>query len=127
MKSMRIWLFAILFMVTGSAMAYEIGERVQCNWKGGGKFYPGRVADKEGFKLYIQYDDGDKEYTKQSMCQPLMGPSGGMMEGSPVSCRWKNGGTWYPGVIARKTGEHVFIHYSDGDKENTTLSKCRPR
>jgi len=41
-----------------------------------------------------------------------------------VSCRWKNGSTWYPGVIVEKTGRQVFIHYNDGDKEHTTIDKC---
>jgi len=42
-----------------------------------------------------------------------------------VECRWKNGSTWYPGVIAEKTGKQIFIHYNDGDKEHTTTNKCR--
>lgn len=42
-----------------------------------------------------------------------------------VECRWKNGSTWYPGVIAEKTGKQVFIRYDDGDKEHTTIGKCR--
>lgn len=44
-----------------------------------------------------------------------------------VECRWKNGSTWYQGVIAEKTGNQVFIHYNDGDKEHTTIDKCQPR
>jgi hypothetical protein len=132
MKTMRIGLFAVLVMMAGSAMAdYSIGDSVECNWKGRGKFYSGRIMSKEGARLFIHYNDGDKEHTTSSMCRPAGGgggvPAGGMMEGSAVSCRWKNGNTWYPGVIVRKTGHNVFIHYSDGDKEHTTLSKCRPR
>jgi hypothetical protein len=42
-----------------------------------------------------------------------------------VECLWKNGSTWYPGVIVEKTGKQVFIHYNDGDKEHTTIYKCR--
>lgn len=44
-----------------------------------------------------------------------------------VVCRWKNGSTWYPGVIVEKTGRQVFIHYDDGDKEHTTVDKCLKR
>lgn len=44
-----------------------------------------------------------------------------------VACRWKNGSTWYPGVIVEKTGRQVFIHYDDGDKEHTTVDKCQKR
>ena len=131
MKKMHIWLFAVLALVAGSAMAdYGVGDAVECNWKGGGKYYPGRVAAKEGAKLFIHYNDGDKEHTIDAMCRPMGGggaSTGDMMEGSRVSCRWKNGNTWYPGVIVEKTGSRVYIHYNDGDKEHTTLSKCRPR
>jgi hypothetical protein len=125
---MRIWVFGILVLSAGSAMAdFGVGESVECNWKGGGKYYPGRIVAMEGAKLFIHYNDGDKEHTVASMCRASGGSGGAMMEGSAVSCRWKNGNTWYPGVIVEKTGSRVFIHYNDGDKEHTTLSKCRSR
>lgn len=130
MKSLHICLFAataLTALAAGPALAdYKVGDRVECNWKSGGKYYSGRVGEKEGSNLFIKYDDGDKEHTTDSMCRPLAAASsGGLGEGSKVECRWKNGSTWYPGVIAERTGKQVFIHYKDGDKENTTLDKCR--
>ena len=123
MKSLKICLFAAIALTSGSVMAdYHVGDRVECNWKGGGKYYAGRVGAKEGGKLFINYDDGDKEHTTAAMCHPVASALG---EGSSVECRWKNGSTWYPGVITEKTGNQVFINYNDGDKENTTLDKCR--
>ncbi len=129
---MRILACAALMLGTSSAFAvtYEVGDKVECNWKSGGKYYPGRVNAAEGSKLFIHYNDGDKEHTTASKCRPLEdadADAGPMKVGSRVECRWKNGSTWYPGVIAEKTGKQVFIRYNDGDKENTTLSKCRPR
>ena len=44
-----------------------IGNRVFGNWKGGGQYYPGRVASTFGHTLHIDYDDGDKESTSVSM------------------------------------------------------------
>ncbi|CAN5279234.1 hypothetical protein BH11PSE11_BH11PSE11_07310 [soil metagenome] len=128
MKSRHIVLLSLLAAFAAPAFAaFQAGDRVECNWKGGGKYYKGQVGAAEGDKLFINYNDGDKEHTSASMCRPLTIASGPMAEGSRVECRWKNGNVWYPGVIAEKTADQVFIHYNDGDKENTTLSKCRPR
>lgn len=131
MKLIHIGLLGMLALAAGQTFAadFHIGDRVSCNWKNGGAFYDGRVVDKEGDKLFIHYNDGDKEHTVSSQCRHLEKTSaaGPLMQGSQVECRWKNGSTWYPGVIAEKTGNQVFIHYNDGDKENTTLSKCRSR
>lgn len=124
MKLMRLLWLGILMLASGQAMAYKIGDRVECNWKDGNRYYSGRVAAMEGPKLFIQYDDGDKEHTMESKCRPLA-TGNALVQGSRVECRWKNGSTWYKGVIAEKTGQQVFIHYNDGDKENTTLDKCR--
>lgn len=125
MKKTHLLLLGLAF-VSGSAMAQiEIGSRVECNWKNGGRWYTGTVAEKTGAAVFIKYDDGDKEHTTVDKCRALsVGPMG---KGSMVSCRWKNGSTWYPGVIMEKTGNAVFIHYNDGDKEHTTIDKCRPR
>lgn len=117
--------FAVLALLSTSAFAdFKVGDSVECNWKNGGKNYPGRVAAIEDGKLFIHYNDGDKEHTTAAMCQPGADPLG---KGSAVECLWKNGKKWYPGVIAGRTGKQVFIHYSDGDKEHTTLDLCRAK
>lgn len=125
MKKTRLGLLLGLVLLSGSAAAFEVGDRVECNWKNGGRMYPGIIAEKTGAAVFIHYNDGDKEHTTIHKCR-LLGSSGFMVKGSKVSCRWK-GGSWYPGVIAEKTGNSVFIHYNDGDKEHTTLDMCKPR
>lgn len=37
------------------------GANVECNWKGGGAYYPGVVKTLSGDKVDIDYNDGDKE------------------------------------------------------------------
>jgi hypothetical protein len=70
MKS-RIFMFAALSLLAGPVLAdYKVGDPVECNWKNGGRYYPGKVAGAEGGKLFINYKDGDKEHTKLSMCRP---------------------------------------------------------
>jgi hypothetical protein len=50
---------------------------------------------------------------------------GGIVEGSRVQCNWRNLGKLYPGTVAQKNGDAVFIHYDDGDQENTRTGMCR--
>jgi ribosomal protein L21E len=127
------WVGADRFKKAGGTPSGAIvqGSKVQCLWKNGGTWYSGVVAEKTGNAVFIHYNDGDKEHTTVDKCRPTGGsvsatPSAPMEKGSAVSCKWK-GGSWYPGVIAEKTGNSVFIHYNDGDKEHTKLSMCRPR
>lgn len=125
MIKQRALTVAILALLSASAFAeFKVGDSVECNWKNGGKNYPGRVAAIEDGKLFIHYNDGDKEHTSAAMCQPRADAIG---KGSAVECLWKGGKTWYSGVVAEKTGKNVFIHYNDGDKEHTTLDKCRAK
>ncbi|MBP0437044.1 tudor domain-containing protein [Tianweitania sediminis] len=48
---------------------WMIGTRVQCNFKGQGNWYPGKITSLSGEKLGIAYDDGDKETTKTGRCR----------------------------------------------------------
>lgn len=52
-----------------------IGLRVAARWKMGTQFYPGTVAEVQGERIFIRYDDGDKEWTKPAAlalpCQPF--------------------------------------------------------
>ncbi len=41
----------------------KIGDRVQGNWKGQGRYYPGKISKIDGDRYFIQYDDGDTEWT----------------------------------------------------------------
>ena len=44
-----------------------VGTRVYANWKAGGIYYPGRVAQAVGEAIFVEYDDGDKENTAVRM------------------------------------------------------------
>ncbi|WP_421358503.1 tudor domain-containing protein [Agrobacterium rosae] len=48
---------------------WMIGTKVECNYKGGGSWYSGRIASLAGEKIGIAYDDGDKETTKTGRCR----------------------------------------------------------
>lgn len=48
---------------------WRIGTRVECNFKGQGSWYAGKIASLAGEKIGIAYDDGDKETTKTGRCR----------------------------------------------------------
>ena len=59
-------------IVSGNAVRpynWAAGTRVDCNWKGRGTWYPGVIADANGKRLSINYDDGDRETTQTAMCR----------------------------------------------------------
>jgi len=61
-------------------MEFPVGARVMSRWKMGGNYFPGTVSqvDAGGERLFIVYDDGDKEWTQPAglavPCEPF-GPN----------------------------------------------------
>lgn len=55
----------------GAVRPYDwmIGMKVECNYKGAGQWYSGKIASLAGEKIGIAYDDGDKETTKTGRCR----------------------------------------------------------
>jgi len=58
-----------------AALDLPVGLRVLARWKMGAHFFPGVIAEVKGERLFIKYDDGDKEWTRPAAlavpCQPL--------------------------------------------------------
>jgi hypothetical protein len=110
---------------------FRAGDRVSCNWKGGGAFYEGKVQRVlASSRLFIQYDDGDQEETSAGMCKasstPTLKTGGPFKKGDRVSCNWQSGGTFYDGKVADlRAGGRIFIQYDDGDTEETAPNLCR--
>ena len=48
---------------------WMIGTRVECNYKGAGRWYSGTIASLAGERIGIAYDDGDKEMTRTGRCR----------------------------------------------------------
>lgn len=69
MKNLLGVLVCFVFTFQISAADFKIGDRVQCNWKGGGTFYNGKITSLKGNKAHISYDDGDQEDTTLNMCK----------------------------------------------------------
>lgn len=48
---------------------WSIGSRVECNFKGSGTWYPGKIASLGRETVEVNYDDGDRERTKTGRCR----------------------------------------------------------
>jgi hypothetical protein len=53
-----------------------VGLRVAGRWKMGGQFYPATVTKVEGDRIYLIYDDGDKEWTRPAALALVTQPFG---------------------------------------------------
>jgi hypothetical protein len=53
------------------AIDWRVGTAIECNWKGGGSYYPGRITKKSGDSIHISYDDGDEEDTTIGKCRSM--------------------------------------------------------
>ncbi len=48
---------------------WQVGSRVECNWKKGGTWYSGKITGLRGGAVSIAYDDGDRENTSTGLCR----------------------------------------------------------
>jgi len=103
----------------GSAGWASVGARVLGQWHDG-LWYPATVRSVSGNELQLAFDDGDRRTASPSQVRPVE-----WNVGTRVQCNWKGRGRYYHGTIGRKDGDQVFINYDDGDKELTTIGRCR--
>jgi len=107
---------------------FKEGDKVEANYRGRGRWYPGKIARKRLIGTYdIDYDDGEKEINvsseyirimpeKDNNETPVENPE--FKEGDKIEANYRGRGRWYPGRIARTrlTGRYD-IDYDDGEKE----------
>ena len=50
---------------------WAVGTRIQCRWKGGDKWYAGKITtmSSDGVTIGVAYDDGDQEQTRTATCR----------------------------------------------------------
>jgi hypothetical protein len=111
-----ILLFFLFVCVSSivSADGYDIGEKVLAYWEASELYYVGTVVEYDttikGGGYYIVFADGDQDLIPYVNIKPFT-----LTSGSPVLAMWSDG-YLYPGIIARITGDAVYIHFDDGDK-----------
>lgn len=99
---------------------WNVGDHCIVKWSGDGYGYPGTIKRIKDGLYQVYYDDGDSEWRLEKYIKSETVRAGDMVYGN-----WKSRGKYFRGRIARRTGKKIFIHYDDGDKEWTTLSKVR--
>ena len=103
----------------------EEGAKVEANYRGKGKFYPGKITrDRRDGTFDIAYDDGEVESRVDEKMIRLLGgspkkaPAGRIEEGAKVEANYKGKGKFYPGKITRDRRDGTFdIAYDDGEVE----------
>ncbi|MCC7493980.1 MAG: DUF4537 domain-containing protein [Fimbriimonadaceae bacterium] len=97
------------------------GDRVLCQWSHDLFWYPATVRQAAPGRVYVKFDDGDKEWTVPERVMPL-----DLEVGDRVYCRWQGGDEYYPGQVSLAEGsERIHVVYDDGDQEWTTVGFCR--
>ncbi|CAB1097207.1 unnamed protein product [Ectocarpus sp. CCAP 1310/34] len=108
------------------------GDKVEANFRGRGRFYPGRISrvNVDG-TFNIDYDDGEKEHGvtddlirasdrgSSQRDEGRSGASGRLERGDRVEARYRGRGSkFYKGKISRVNSDGTFdISYDDGEKE----------
>lgn len=95
----------------------DVGDAVEANWQNGGKYYPGTIADRDGDRYYVQYDDGDEERVDVRQLRVSLHTSEGFQPGQLVFAWWSSDGYWYPGRIDRIEDGRYRIRFDDGDTD----------
>ena len=101
-------------------MNWKADDRALVKWRQDDFWYPATIQQVDGERLYVRFDDGDKEWTVPDHVMEI-----DIDVGDRVYGKWQEGNYYYPGKVAEKRGEEIYVHYDDGDKEWTTISMVR--
>jgi hypothetical protein len=106
---------------------------VEANYRGRGKYYPGKIKyDNRDGTYDIDYDDGEKERSVKeidinrsegddrfSHSSPRDRHSKSLHVGDKVDANYRGRGKFYPGIVSRDRGDDTYdIDYDDGEKES---------
>ena len=109
------------------------GDKIEADYRGRGKFYPGKISRDRGDDTYdIAYDDGERETRvskrlirkkDRSRSRSPRG-SGRLREGDKVEAGYRTRGRFYPGKISRDRGDDTYdIDYDDGERETRVAKR----
>ena len=100
--------------------SYSVGDVVEANYGGKGKWYPGKIASANSNGTFdIEYDDGDSERGVTENRVRRSGGGGSFQQGDKVEGNFGGKGQWYPGVVqaVHESNGTYDIRYDDGDSE----------
>jgi len=115
-----------------SSTPLDEGAKVEGNYRGKGKWYPGRISRVNGDgTVDIDYDDGERETRVEESMVRLIGEASGkarssersspsIEEGAKVEGNYRGKGKWYSARIRRVNRDGtVDIDYDDGEREKS--------
>eukprot|EP01042_Synura_sphagnicola_P000182 gene182-183_t len=101
-------------------IVFEVGEKVEADFRGRGKYKPGRITEvRNGGTFNIDYDDGFGEVrVPADRIRRVALELADVKVGSKVEARYRGKDKYYPGVVSSKyPSGSVDIDYDDGEKE----------
>eukprot|EP00968_Pinguiococcus_pyrenoidosus_P006899 scaffold456_cov252-Pinguiococcus_pyrenoidosus.AAC.1 len=120
---------------------YEEGDKVEARYRGGSKWFPGKItrANRDG-TYDIRYDDGDAEKgvearmvrkaerdqqgARDSPRRRSHYGADAIEEGDAIEARYRGRDRWFRGRVTRKHRDGTFdIRYDDGDREQYVESR----
>ncbi|ETW10135.1 hypothetical protein H310_00507 [Aphanomyces invadans] len=121
-------------LIHGSAKKFKEGEKVEAQYKGKSKFYPGVISRARLNGTYdIDYDDGEKETSvaaelirskASTTSKKPESSSESYRVGTKVEALYKGKTEWFKGTISKDHGDGRYdIEYDDGDKEMKVPTK----
>ena len=112
-----------------SGDSFREGDKIEADYRGRGKFYPGKISRDRGDDTYdIAYDDGERETRVAKRLIRSTGGGGGgsdrLEEGDKVEADYRGRGKFYPGKITRDRGDDTYdIAYDDGERETRVAKR----
>jgi len=122
-----------------SASVFSVDDKVEGNYRGQGKWYPGKIGrvNNDG-SCDIEYDDSEREagvdarYIRVAAAVPATAPA---RAGARAENRehykgegnYRAKGKWYPGTIYMNSDGTIDIMYDDGEEERTRVPNMARR
>jgi hypothetical protein len=97
---------------------FEESDKVEGDYKGTGKYYPGKISRCRLNGTYdINYDDGERETGVEA--EMIRSLAEKFEESDKVEGNYKGKGKYYPGKISRCRVDGTYdINYDDGERES---------
>ncbi len=92
---------------------FKVDEKVMGRWKGGSKWYPGKITKVSGDEIYVSYDDGSKEVLPPMNVAHLNQPNSSISVGQAVLAKWSDY-NYYSGTVQSFDDSTVTVKWSDG-------------
>ncbi|HJL19973.1 MAG TPA: tudor domain-containing protein, partial [Sandaracinaceae bacterium LLY-WYZ-13_1] len=99
----------------------QTGTRAYARFRQSGFAYAAVVTGVRGDgQIDVVYADGDTETLPPESLSP-----DAVRPGLRVEARIRSWRQWFPGVVQRRVGHAVFVHFDDGDEEWTSIGLVR--